>query len=418
MPLLSVLEHETVIISDDPVAGVKSLTVAKAEQLRKIESTFPPKTINWGHKTLKLSHYCGVISIGNLTLEILPKIYGLEEQPGASRDVLVSMLYRAKILKPAVAGNASMALQRHSLLDIFVILFCQQLQKEVLQGLIRQYIEHNENLNVLRGRLRTEQQFKFNLHRPERLYCQYDELSEDNLSNQVIKYALLILSKIPMGNQAHKQVLELLMRFDHVTSIEVSRYELDNLNFDRMSQRYLPILEQCRLIIDGYHPDVVAGNSAGISLLFDMNRLFESYVSADLRRWAWSNNLRLRTQGPQRYLAHRLDTDQDVFLMKPDITLLDKENQIVMILDAKWKVLDSEDRKIGISQTDLYQMLSYATQYGCRKLALIYPHQMGMLEMIDLQFLVGGVDLRIIPWHLSGTNQNDFSLLFSSGEVL
>ncbi|WP_419596409.1 hypothetical protein, partial [Thiolapillus sp.] len=54
-------------------------------------------------------------------------IYGKEEDPGSSRQALVRMLSKAKRLKIQRAGSANIALQKHSLLDVFVLAFCEEL---------------------------------------------------------------------------------------------------------------------------------------------------------------------------------------------------------------------------------------------------------------------------------------------------
>ena len=55
-----------------------------------------------------------------------------------------------------------------------------------------------------------------------------------------------------------------------------------------------------------------------------------------------------------------------VFWMKPDISLMDKEENILRIADAKWKILDEKKSDLGITQSDLYQMESYASRYGVK----------------------------------------------------
>lgn len=398
MEVLTFTEHETVPIVPSRQPGQKALSKKHAEALSKLERSLPAKTWSWGHQTIKLGHYCGVISLGNLSIEILPKIYGIETDPGSSRHALVRMLTKARRLRLQRAGSARIALQKHSLLDVFVLSFCEQLHAQMMQGMIRKYIERSENLMVLRGRLRVEQQFRHNLAHRERLFCQYDELSEDNLHNQVIKYVLRLLSKAALGVAARKQVNELQMHFDPISDIAVDMTTLEQLAFDRSTARYEPVFEQCRWFLAGFHPDVLTGNASCISLLFDMNKLFESFVASELRKSAWGRGLRLREQGPQKYMARRQDTDGQVFLMKPDISLLDDQNKVVMIADAKWKVLDESEKKLGVSQADLYQMESYATRYQVKELALIYPMQQKLTKSVQLYLQGSGAMLTLVPY--------------------
>ncbi|MCG8014607.1 MAG: McrC family protein [Candidatus Thiodiazotropha sp. 'RUGA'] len=401
MEVLSVIEHESLQILRSRGRGQKALDYSHADTLARLEKELSTRAWSWGNQQIKFGHYCGVISLGNLSIEILPKIYGLEVDLGSSRAALVRMLSKARRLKLRRAGTAGIALQKHSLLDVFILHFCDQLHAEMMQGMIRTYIERNENLNVLRGRLRIEQQLKQNLTHRERLFCQYDELSDDNVHNQILKHVLKILQKIAIGNRVRIHVAELLMRFDPISDIAVDIDLLNSLRFDRSTARYESIFEQCKWFLMGLYPDVLSGKETCVSLLFDMNHLFELYIGAELRKNAWSKGLRVREQGPQKFLARRMDGDQNVFMMKPDISFLNKKNQVVAIADAKWKLLDEGQRKLGIIQADLYQMESYATRYRVKQLFMVYPMQHKMTIPVQLHLKGSGAMVIVVPFDIT-----------------
>jgi 5-methylcytosine-specific restriction enzyme subunit McrC len=415
MEVLTVIEHESLPILRSRGRGQKALDHTHVDTLTRLDKELSTRAWTWGNQQIKFGHYCGVISLGDLTIEILPKIYGLEVDLGSSRAALIRMLSKARRLKHRRAGTAGIALQKRSLLDVFIHHFCDQLHAEMMQGMIRTYIERNENLNVLRGRLRIEQQFKQNLAHRERLFCQYDELSDDNVHNQILKYVLKILQKIAIGNRVRVQVAELLMRFDPISDIAVDTDLLNSLCFDRSAARYEPIFEQCKWFLAGLYPDVLTGKEACVSLVFNMNQLFELYVGAELRKNAWSEGLRVREQGPQKYLAQRVDSDQNVFMMKPDISFLNTKNQVVAIADAKWKLLDEDQRKLGITQTDLYQMESYATRYRVKQLFLVYPMQQKMTTPVQLHLKGSGATVNVVPFDITARINSELPSL-SLGE--
>ncbi|WP_136809600.1 McrC family protein [Desulfosediminicola flagellatus] len=397
MEILSVKEHEKLPVVQKREVGVHALSVTQANALGRMEQHLPAGTFRWGHHSVKFAQYCGVIALGGLTLEVLPKIHGKEEDPGACRQALIRMLYRAKRLKPARGVGASISLQKHSLLDIFVLHFCNQLHAELMQGMIRRYIEKNENLGVIKGRLRIGQQVKFNVAHKERLFCQFDELSADNPHNQILKYVLRMILRLPLGVNARKQVAELHMRFEAISDFHPNVSDLDKLSFDRSTNRYKAIFQQCRWFLLGLHPDVLAGKHTSFSLLFDMNKLFEAYVASELRKYAWRYGLRLREQGPQKYFVRRDDIDKPAFLLKPDMVLLDEAGGYFMIGDAKWKLLDDKERKLGVTQADLYQIASYALRYGVDQVALFYPRQKRLQEEIQMTIQGSHVTLHVIP---------------------
>jgi len=369
---IQVREHETLKIgSRDPVHRV--LSDEQASALRRLEPTLPAGVLRWGHKQVKFRQFCGVISLGADTIEILPKIHGRETTPGVFREILIKMLYAARELTPSLHGGADIDLQRHHLLDIFINHFCGLLFSEVHKGLIKVYVEREENLPVVKGRLLIGQQLKVNLVHQERVCCQFDELQEDNLYNQAIKATLRVLFGIARASRLRQQLTELLFIFDAVQDVRVTAQDVRRLPRNRLVSRFEEIIRLCEWFLSGVSPDVVVGRSPTAALLFDMNRVFEAYVAAVMRKVTRSAGGKCKAQGPQRFLGRELTSGKHVFLLKPDLTVADSNGEMTLIADTKWKMLDAADSKYGVSQADVYQMLAYGTQYRCRRLALIYP---------------------------------------------
>lgn len=375
MALVQIREYDSLSISDK--SGEFTLSPHQAELLAKKEQSLPKGAIKWGHNSVKFSQYCGVISLGSDVIEILPKIYGKGESTGSTRSILIQMLYAARRLKAPSMGHASISIQKHHLLDVFIQHFCEELFKQLREGMIRVYINQIENLPVLRGKLLINQHLRSNVVHKERMYCEFDELVENNPYNQILKYTLRILNRLAFSGQVKRSVTELLYRFDEIDDATFTADSINSLYMDRATNRFEYIFEQCKWFIQGNGQDVVAGENSSMSLLFDMNRLFEEFVAAKLKRAAWAHGYKLQEQRPQKYLLREVDSNATLFLMKPDITLSDESGTVVYIMDTKWKLLDQSDSKFGISQSDLYQMAAYAMAYDCNKINLIYPRQQG-----------------------------------------
>ena len=414
--VLPVIEHESVRIVRSRTNGQKELEEKHTDMLKRLEGKLPTKAWSWGNREIKFASHCGVISLGELSVEILPKIHGIEaDDVESSRKALVRMLYRAQNLKLSKASPAGINLQKRFLLDIFILHFCEQLRAELARGMIRNYVRRERNLNVLRGKLKIAEHLKWNLTHRERLFCQYDELSADNVHNQVLKHVLGIMLKRAKGSRALQQVSELLVRFEPISDFTTdAAMAVDSLGFDRLTERYEEIFKQCGFFLRGLYPDVTTGKEDCLALLFDMNKLFEAYVGAELRKETRGKNISLREQGPQKYFATREDSDKSVFMMKPDFSFLNKSGDPVVIADAKWKRLDSEEQKLGIAQSDMYQIGSYASRYGVRNLVLFYPMQEKLTEPIRLTLLkeheAVPTTLRVLPIDISGKRQNEFPL--------
>lgn len=383
---LSVIEHSLLPVIAERSIAQHALGIHHARLLEKLALNLPAGTFSWGHQSVRFAQFCGVIQLDDLTLEILPKIYGKEERPESCRAALLQMLHTARVMRTHKGAQAGINTQQHSLLDIFILHFCHDLHTQILQGKLSNYIEQEENLSVIRGRLVIPQHVRHNLVHKERLYCRFDVFSEDMLLNQILRFTLRLLLPWSRTRKTKKQLSELLMHFDGISDAPITLQTFKLLNNDRVNLRFNNLIEQCRMFISTINPDVLAGNTPLFSLLFDMNRLFEAWVAEKLRPWAHQQGWHLRTQGPRRYLAQH-ECNAPLFQLRPDITLVNDDGVPQLIADAKWKLLNKKDRKLGISSSDMYQLYAYAARYETSILKLIYPQQAGLLPNYFFQLL-------------------------------
>ena len=106
-------------------------------------------------------------------------------------------------------------------------------------------------------------------------------------------------------------------------------------------------------------------------------------------------------------MLEREEPTQQLFMMKPDMVFIDDKGSHVAIADAKWKMLEETDKKMGISQGDLYQIASYATRYGVNNLALIYPMHEGLTEPVKLNLLNTTATVRVLPLDIQSTRSSN-----------
>lgn len=403
--VISLVEHESIPIVSSRETGQKALANRHIELLANLEKVLPAGAFQRGHQSIKWKQFCGVVQLQDVTLEILPKIYGKESDPGSSRQALIRMLQKARLLPNHKIGQANINVQKHTLLDVFIFHFCDELQQQLIQGKMREYVSHESNLPVIRGRLLLDQQVKVNLVNKERLYCRFDELSEDVLLNKILRFTLKLILPLCRSNLARQRVSDLFMAFDKISDEAINVDSFQQLNLNRNNMRYSSLIEQCRLFVQGLHPDVLAGGAKAYSLLFDMNRLFETWVASIIRKPANAQGLRLKEQGPRKYLAYRTDADRNVFQMKPDIALLNYNNEVVFIGETKWKLLNIEEIKLGISQPDLYQVIAYANKYMIKRITIYYPAQKGLQDEYNFSIQAShSCEVNVIPVNILSEN--------------
>tara|TARA_B110000902_G_scaffold105351_1_gene124569 strand:+ start:282 stop:797 length:516 start_codon:yes stop_codon:yes gene_type:complete len=126
------------------------------------------------------------------------------------------------------------------------------------------------------------------------------------------------------------------------------------------------------MIILNYSPDIRSGQENMLTLLFDMNKLWEEYVYRMLLRTK-EDNLTVSFQNKQVFWEGRT--------IRPDLVLIRKNanNECeTFVIDTKWKVLDAAKPKP--SDNDLKQMYVYNLYWNAKRSMLLYPNSKGIDE--------------------------------------
>ena len=316
-------------------------------------------------KVLQAQNYVGVIQTKDgTTIEILPKIRNLDEQK--SKEILIKML---KTLKKSPFKNfntANLKASKMPLLEIFISMFLEELAKLVQKGIKSDYVQKEENLKFLKGKLKISEQIKQNSIHKERFFVEYEQFCSDRVENRLIKTTLEYLYKKSKSNKNQQRIREFLFVFDEIKISHNIKTDFEKVKLNRQMKDYEQVLLWCKtfLLENSFSP--YKGNDIAFALLFDMNLLFESYVYDYLKKSGGFENI--KNQDKKHHLAY--ENEKGKFALKPDIVIDDGE----IIVDTKWKILTENKNNQGISQSDMYQLYAYGKKYqNCEKLYLIYP---------------------------------------------
>ncbi len=395
MALISLTEYGKLSVGDFDPARL-SVTQGQAAALSRLKELHGFEVFRYvGENMLSAQQYVGVVQLGGVTLEVLPKIEGIDE--ASVRKNLVAMLALALDVDISEGDVARVATQKHGILEVLIKLFCDKLFAQVHRGLVRRYEAREENLPVLRGKLGVMEQVRLNAANPERLYCRFDEFHEDNPLNQILKACIRLLLRVSRELINQRKLAELLLIFEGVSDVPRQSLPWKQVTFDRLNTRYMASFKLAELFLKKTPPDVSGGKVQGFSLFFDMNALFEEYIGRLAIRIFRPEGYRIVLQGPRQYLVSNDLNGQDVFAMKPDVTAL-RVQSVVWIMDTKWKQLSLVDSKEGVAQADMYQMYAYSNRYACPEVILLYPHhsrlgpEPGIRASYRLNNLIAGRD--------------------------
>ena len=321
--------------------------------------------------SLKAGQVVGILQTPSVTLEILPKIGSKDDN--TVRKVLVQMLTVAWGLDVTHGELTALDTQRSDLLEYLIQLFARRLLAAVRRGLPRRYLVHTEDLALLRGKLDVVRQLTHLSVRPDRLACRFDELSENTPLNRVLKATVSRLTRITQSSSNARRLAELSSRFESVDDTPAPLRE--PVRTDRTNTAFHGLYHLARFFLSGDWQSTTSGKATtGFSLLFPMNDLFEEFVGRTMKRVLAPLPVHLQHRERHALVSER---DGPLFALRPDIVVDSADGPV--ILDTKWKLLSPEDTKtLGVSQSDIYQMLAYAKAYDAQRLALIYPWHDGM----------------------------------------
>lgn len=372
-----VREHERLSVISTREPGQRALLQSEVDALMSLCTRQEIRPFDLGFRSIKFNQFCGVIQAKGVSIEVLPKIAGND---AFDRRILLRMLALAMNFPISRLDSQKLKLQSHSFLPVLAQWYCDELFDQFHRGLLRSYVPQEENLSVIRGRWRPDVDVRRFPGRKDRLNCEFDELTADNSYNRILKAALRKARSLSLGNSRSNKDLEFLANWFSdigVNDVQASAADIRRLPKNRLVNRYSRALMMAEWFLDYSAPDIRTGKGDALSLLFDMNALFQAFLARVLRM-VLPTDYHLREEGPRYFLA-RDQGGSNRFQMKPDICIL-KDNKVVAIIDAKWKRLspDSLDGKLGVSQADMYQLFAYAKAYHCNRVALWYPGHEGL----------------------------------------
>lgn len=234
---------------------------------------------------------------------------------------------------------------------------------QLKQGLYREYVNHQENLMLLRGKINITGSIKNKLMRKQSLSCDYDLLSENNLLNQIIKTTIVLLLRVADVKETHKNELRReLLFFNNVALLEAKSIKWSNLCVQRNNRNYQLLLGICQLIIEGLLLTTDDGAYRLRSWIDEqrMCHLYEKFILEYYKKHYAS----LSVSGAQ--IPWGLDDGVSYMLpkMQSDITL--RKGNTVLIIDAKYysHTMQVNFSKRSLISHNLYQIFTYVKNYA------------------------------------------------------
>ena len=246
--------------------------------------------------------------------------------------------------------------------DLFAAILSKGIGQQLKRGLHREYITRHEILSVMRGKLDLTGTIQERLQRKQKLACEFDELSENNLFNQILKTTTHYLLRDVGVDQERKAALKkLLVFFDSIDLLNPSEIHWNQLYYQRNNKNYELLMNVCYFDLDGMLQTTDKGEYKIMSFSDEhMARLYEKFILEYYRQH--HTYLTEVKAGQVKWDIVGENSDAMIrFLpiMQTDIMLRLKDK--IMIIDAKYygRTLQKQFDKYTLHSNNVYQIFTY-----------------------------------------------------------
>ena len=334
-------------------------------------------------------NFVGTIPLDDIQIEILPKIPLVENDIEAEKNRFLEILENINYFKAKFLNNSKIAITDTSILEIFIHLFIKEVEEIIEKGLLYRYINKSENINIFKGKLDISNHIRYNFLHKEKFFMKFDEFSINSLENSIIKLTIQKLKKISVNSKNKDNLNKISHHLESISILPNSIESLKYITFDRTNDYYKNAIQWAKIFLNNQSSSIFSiTNGKVATMLFPMETIFENYIGNKLISIIKEKSyedliIKVQDNSCSVFSTTTLNDTKinNIFKIKPDIIIKNKNSKEIFILDTKWKILNKLDNKFKISTEDIYQILSYVKIYSnkykdtytCEKAYLIYP---------------------------------------------
>jgi 5-methylcytosine-specific restriction enzyme subunit McrC len=307
--------------------------------------------------------WVGVVQFERFAVRIVPKLAG--ENLGLVR--LIEFTTGLDALR-RIRGQRLLEVQGSSLLDLLVLLLAEACEDILRAGLLKDYVEREDALPVLRGRLLGARQVLERFGRVDQVVCRFDEHEHDVVENQILAAALRAIApkvgNVTLRHRTHRlQGVFSEVCDPDALDLDSARHSLE---YQRQNEHYRQAHMLAWIVVDatGVEDVLASGDLRCFPFLVNMDRLFELFIARLIDRVLTGTGDRIQYQRRDRSIIWDEDKRRPYSAVVPDVLIARRSgNQLTRLpVDAKYKLYDGR----RVSPGDIYQSFLYAYVYGTR----------------------------------------------------
>jgi len=331
---------------------------------------------------IQASSWVGVVRFEAFTLRIQPKLSHIDVMRMLLAAGGLDRLRRYRSIRQYDLADDL------SLFDLLAALLNDACTILARDGLLRGYVLEENDLPVIRGRLRVGDQIRHRYGQINRLECRYDDHHADIPENRILLTVLLLCRRYvqhPVLRTRVNQMADLFAAVCRPLQLDWRQVRAE-FTYNRLNAHYREAHTLAWIMLEGLGVDdvSVSGPLSGFAFLLDMNPLFESFIALVVRAAMRGPDVTVHSQ--KRTGGHIWDIDRQRTYTHiiPDL-LLETDDGVTLAVDAKYKRYGTYQ----IAQTDIYQTFLYAYAFhqigeSIPSALILHPADRGTSHLIRL----------------------------------
>lgn len=322
-----------------------------------------------GRLRVRARSWVGVVRVAGHEIRITPK------HTRGSLGVLTMLRYASGAVPDQLGSQRTVREGDRNLIDLVCLLLADECELVVRQGALQDYVEHEEALSALRGRLLVDRQIRARYGQLEEIECRFDELETDIAENRILAAGLAVARRVCTDVMIRARVRRLAEAFAELCSVARGVADAaDPMEYTRRNKHYATGHVWARLLLaqHGIHDLYAAGTPPTQAFLLDMNILFERFIAQALEDSARGTMFRVDCQSSTGSIIVDALTGRTYTRVRPDM-LVHNDGGETFPVDTKYKLYDER----RVAPEDIYQAFLYAFAFhpghGRRLASLVYP---------------------------------------------
>lgn len=315
---------------------------------------------------IETTSWVGVIKYKNTHFQILPKLIC---NNGNKENVLKNLIYMlsyTKKLDIKTSNETKLSTAKNPFIEILIREYAKSLFECLKRLTPKKYVREEDNLNYLKGKIKFTENIRHNSSNQAKFYCEYDEFSENNILNQLFLFVSTCLYNISNDSYNKKTLKFIINYYSDIKLVRFDRFKAEKIKLSRNQELFKKPFNLAKMFVEKTSVDLSKNKFENITLIWDMNKLFEEFVFEIMKKFENELGCKLTAQRGRKLLVGDTSKKRNTFV---DI-MIEKINGEKIVLDTKYKKFVSSD---DFSNADVFQVSTYCLLHKAKHAILLYP---------------------------------------------